>query len=454
MIVVIAGLGSVGLHVASRLAAEGHNLTVIDADPAALERAENQIDALTLRGSADGPTTLREANVGRADLFAALTSSGPVNIIACLRAKAMGAKRVVARVSDKHYFEDAHGVYPGYMGLDLVVNEQFIVAAELRRLVRADAAASIEAFADHRVEVLILDIDEDGPAVDRPLGDVNLPAGACVAAIKRRDTVLVPNPADMVHVGDAVVFVGPTAIIPEVERLFAHDRKRFNKRTFIIGGGGSGQALAEALEREGTRVVLIERDPDRATALSHQLAKTNVLLGDGTDVHLLEESGAGEADVFCAVSGLDEVNLMAALLARDLGAKRCITLVHKPDYVTVCRRLGLKYNISPRLLVARELVRHLRAGALVQTAEVLDEQGLILELEVLPGTRIANKALGDLTFPRGAVVASHVTVAGVITVPTAQTVFAEGDLVVVFTLRDQQAAVERLFKRPLLGGGG
>lgn len=454
MIVVIAGLGQVGLHVANRLAADGHNLTVIDADPLAIERAENQIDALTLLGSADGPVTLREANVGSADLFAALTSSGPVNIIACIRAKEMGAKRVVARVGDKHYFEDAQGIYPDYMGIDLVVNEQFIVAAELRRLVRAAAATSLEVFCDHRVEMLALEINDDGPAVNRPLGDVHLPAGACVAAIKRRDTLLVPNPADMVQVGDSVICIGAAKAIPEVERLFAHDRQRFNKKTFIIGGGGSGQALAEALEREGTRVVLIERDSVRATALSHQLTRTQVLLGDGTDVHLLEEAGAGDADVFCAVSGLDEVNLMAALLARDLGAKRCITLVHKPDYITVCRRLGLNITISPRLLVARELLRQLRTGALVQATQVLDGQGLVLELEVEPGTRAANKSLGDLAFPRGAVVASLVAKGGAITVPTDDTVFHPGDRVVVFTQSDHQGAVERLFKRPLLGGGG
>ncbi|TNF36936.1 MAG: Trk system potassium transporter TrkA [Deltaproteobacteria bacterium] len=454
MNVVLAGLGQVGLHVASRLEADGHALTVIDLDPEAIERAENQIDALTLRGNADAPATLREANVHKADLFAALTSSGPVNIIACLRAKELGAKRVVARVGDKHYFEDAQGVYPDYMGLDLVVNEQFIVAAELRRLVRAHAATSIEVFCDHRVEMLALDINEDGPAVNRPLGDVPLPAGATIAAIKRRDTLLVPNPADMVQVGDAVVCIGATTAMPEVERLFAHDRQRFNKRTFIIGGGGSGHALAEALEAEGTRVVLIERDSSRATTLSHQLAKTKVLLGDGTDVNLLEEAGAGEADVFCAVSGLDEVNLMSALLARDLGAKRCITLVHKPDYVTVCRRLGLNINISPRLLVAREIVRQLRRGALVESTEVLDGHGLVLELVVDPGTRIADKALGDMAFPRGAVVASHVDAQGRVTAPNDDTVFHPGDRVVVFTPRDHQAAVERLFKRPLLGGGG
>lgn len=452
MNVVIAGMGEVGLHVAQELARQGHHLTVIDLDPAAIDRAEGQVDALTLTGPADGVSTLREARVGKANLFAALTSSGPVNLVAAMQARQMGAGRTIARVSGAHYFEDPRGLYPGYLGVDLVVNEQFIVAAELQRVVRARAASAVEIFADGRIELLVLGIEEDAPGVNRPLGEVRLPPGVRVVALERRKTVLIPNVADRVQVGDRIVCVGPTEAIPAVEHLFAHQRQRFNQRTFIVGGGGSGLALARALEREGTRVALIERDADTCRQLAQELRKTEVLHGDGTDVHLLEESGVETADVFCAVSGLDEVNLMAALLARDLGAERCITLVHKPDYVTVCRRLGLEINISPRLLVARELIKQLAGDALVDEVPVLDGQGSVMELVVAQGHRIAGRALDDVEIARGAVVAARVTDDGV-EAPGPRTTFQPGDRVIAFAGRDQRAALLRLFRRPLLAGG-
>lgn len=452
MNIVIAGAGEVGLHVARVLAQEGHDLTIVDLSPEAIERAEDNVDALTLRGNADSPAVLREARTEMADLFIALTQSGAVNLIAGLQAREIGARRVVARVSEQHYFEDSHGLYPGYMGLDLVVNEEALVAKELRRLVRARTATVIEGFADHHIEMVQLPIDDPGPGVDKTLDDIALPAGVRLAGILRRDTLLVPNAADMVHVGDDVVCVGPTHAIPATERVFSRERRRFNKRTVIVGGGGIGYELARALDREGTEVVIVERRQERCEFLSHELRHAQVVRGDGTDLHLLEEYGAARADVFCAVSQLDEVNLMAALLARDLGVERCITLVHKPDYVTVCRHLGLHHTVSPRLLVAREIIRSLRHGHVVHSATALSEKAVVLEVQLLARARATGQRVRDLTLPRGVVLCAHVArEGGGVTTPAPDTVLAEGDHLVIFARVEAQSALDKLFRRPLVG---
>lgn len=448
MNIVIAGVGEVGLHVARVLAQDGHHLTVLDSDPAAIERAEETVDALTLRGQADCPVTLREARVAEADLFAALTARGSVNLIACMMAREVGAKRVVARVREQHYFEDYHGVYPGYMGLDLVVNEQAVVARELLRLARAHTASAVETFADHHIELVELPVDEEGAGVNTPIGEINLPEGVLICGLRRRDTVLIPNAGDMVHVGDQIVLVGPTRHMHAAERLFARERRRYNRRTMLVGGGGVGSQVAHALEQEGTEVILIERQKERARALANQLVGAQVLHGDGTDLHLLEENGADRCDVFCAVSGLDEVNLMAALLARDLGCRRCITLVHKPDYVTVCKHLGLENTVSPRLLVAREIIRQLRSGHLLHSALVLGGEALVKEVQVLPGARITGSKLRDLTMPRGAILCAHVSRDNVV-LPSPEALLEPGDRLIIFAKQSAVGALDKLMKRPL-----
>jgi len=450
MNVVIAGVGDIGFHVAQALSADGHQVTIIDNDPAAIARAEEELDALTLVGPADSPAVLAEAQVQNADLFAGLSGVGPVNLIACLRAKELGAGRTMARVREPHYFEDQRGLYPEYMGLDLVVNDQLVVAAEFRRLVRAHGATAVKSLAQHFVEVIEAPIDEEGPGVNKPIGELGLPDGACLAAIRRRDTVLIPHSADMVQVGDVLVAVGRPAAIRNVEKLFTPAKNRSNRRVFIVGGGGVGTALATALIHHGAQVALIERDADRCEVLSQQLEGAEILHGDGTDVHLLEDSGAAAADVFCAVSGLDEVNLMSALLARDLGSRRCITLINKPDYVHVCRRLGLEINVSPRLLVSRELIRQLREGALQDAVDVLDGQGVVLELLVENESKVLNQAVGDVPLPRGATICSVVS-AGRVESPQDERVLQEGDRLIVFTQADVRNNVERLFRRSLMG---
>ncbi len=443
MNIVIAGMGEVGLHVARVLSSDGHDITVIDTETGAIERAEETIDALTLRGPADCPRILREARVADCELFAALTGSGSVNLIGGMMARELGAQHVVARVREAHYFETADGVYPGYMGLDLVVNEEAVVANELARLVRARSATAIASFADHRLEAVELPIDEDAPGTNTPVGDLELPDGVQLAAILHRDTVLVPNAADMVHVGDAVVCVGPPAGINEVETVFARQRRLYNKRTVIVGGGGVGANVAQGLDDEGTEVVVIERNRAACDELSRTLRSAQVLLGDGTDLHLLEEAGVTRADVFCAVSNHDEVNLMAALLARDHGVRRCVTLVHKPDYVTVCRHLGLENTVSPRLLVAREIIRQLRGGLVVNSVDMLGGAGRVVEVRIRPGAPIAGHALRELVVPRGALICAH-SRGGHVRPPSGDVTLQPEDRLVFFVKTDSIRSLEKL----------
>ena len=452
MNIVIAGAGAVGLHVARMLSRDGHDLTIIDSCPQAIERAEHAVDALTMRGPADCPRTLHEARVEGVDLFAALTPSGPINLVAGLLAKKAGARRTVARVRERHYFEDdGAGVYPGFMGLDLVVDEEALVARELGRLVRSRSASCVEPFADGHLEMVELQIDDEGPGVGTPVGELNLPDGVVIAGLLRRDQVLIPNASDAVHLGDDIVCVGPTSAIPATERLFARERRRFNQRTIIVGGGRVGGAVAQALDAEGTEVIIIEPRADRCDELSHLLDRAQVLLGDGTDMHLLKENGVERADVFCAVSNRDEVNLMAALLARDLGVPRCVTRVQNPDYVNVCRHLGLENSVSPRLLVAREIIRQLRSGAVVHEAEVLQGQAAVLEVQVLPDSRIAGRSLAELVIPRSALFCSHVR-DGVARRPDPDAKLEPGDRLVIFVKSEGRSALEKLLRKPLAGG--
>ena len=425
MNIVIAGLGEVGRHVAHTLSKDGHHLTVIDWDHAAIEHAESQFDALTLEGRADAPMVLKNAGVANAGLFVALTGDGAVNLLAALHAKRLGAKTTVARVSDSHFFDSEQGVYVDYMGIDLVVNEKYVVAGELQRLVRAQTASAVEVFAHHKIEMLQIEVDEDGPGVNKALGDLELPEGVTIAAIQRRDTLLIPNLTDMIQVGDAIVVVAKISAVSAVESLFARKRQQRVRRAFIIGGGGIGSSLARRLEAEGTEVVIVEQDKDRCDELSVELKHAQVLHGDGTDVHMLEEAGIASANVMCAVSGRDEVNLMAGLLAKDMGIRRRIVLVRRTDYVQICERLGLENSMSPRLLVGREILRQLHDDDLVHDIGVLSGTGRVMEILIDQNSPVNGREIRDIGLPRRAVPCLFIS-HGQIEVPTTETLLEYG----------------------------
>lgn len=448
MNVVVVGMGETGRHITRVLVQEGHNLTVIDSDAEALAKAEEAFDVMTLHGHGAGSRVLKQLELEQVDLFVAVTNKSEINLLSAMRAAQMGARRTVARSDEMAYFDDERGLVTDMLGIDLVINPYTLVAREIHKIVRSLSALSVEDFADNRVEVIQLAIDKDTKGLGKPLKSLTLPAGTLVVAIVRDKELIVPGGNDYFQVGDEVFVVGLTESMKQVERVFGRRRKQFTRKAMIVGGGAIGLSLARTLENDGLDVVLIERDRDECQRLAKALHRTVILNADGTDVHLLEEEGVASMDVFIAVSLEDEVNLMASLLAKDLGAGRCVALVHKPDYTSVCERLGLDVTISPRLAVAKQVLKYVREGEVISISRILDGAGEFLEFLVPAEARIAGTPLRDVNFPRGAVVCAGLGKRGTF-VPRGDHHLSAGDRVVVFTLPDVRSDVERLFRKPL-----
>ena len=448
MNVVVVGMGETGRHITQMLVGEGHNITVVDSDPKSLSKSEESFDVMVLRGHGASAKVLKQLDLAKCDLFVAVTNNSEVNLIAAVRANELGARRTVARADDLVYFEDDRGMVTGMMGIDLVINPYSLVAREIHKLVRSLSALSVEDFADNRVEVIQLAVDKSTKGVGKPLKNIVLPAGTLVVAIVRDKRLIVPGGNDHYQVGDDVYVVGLTDSMKEVERVFGRRRKQFTRKVMIVGGGAIGLSLARTLEQESVDVVLIERDKELCQELARDLHRTVILNADGTDAHLLEEEGVGAVDVFVAASKEDEVNLMASLLAKDLGASRCVALVHKPDYTSVCERLGIDVTISPRIAVAKQVLKYVREGEVISISPILDGAGEFLEFLVPPDARIAGVPLRDVNFPRGAVVCAGLGKEGTF-VPRGDHQLSGGDRVVVFTSPKVRPDVARLFRKPL-----
>lgn len=453
MNIVIIGMGEVGKHIASVLLEEEHDIVIIDQDSAALAAAEDSFDALVLQGHGASEAILLQANVQSADLVCAVTNNDEINMLSALSAKRLGARRVIARVSNAVYYPDDRGLVADmFGGIDLVVNPKVLVAVEMHKLVRSASAVAVEDFADNRIEMVQLHVLEKTGPVGKPLRDLKLPPNTLIAAIDREGQLIVPSGSHAIQAGDEVLCVGRIEQIPAIEKLFERERRRFVHKVVIVGGSEIGVHLAKALVVDGIQVVIIERDRARCFALKEQLADTvTVLNADGTDMHLLEEEGVERADAFIAASDADEVNLMTALLAKQAGSRRTLALVHKPAYAAVCERLGVDATLSPRLTMARQVLKYVRAGEVLSTRPVLEGRGEFLEFMATKDARITGGPIMKVNFPRGANICAVVGQKGAY-VPRGMDVIQAGDRVVVFTTPRQRAAVERMFRRPTMLG--
>ena len=333
----------------------------------------------------------------------------------------------------------------GMMGIDLIINPNALIAMEMHKIIRSTSAVAVEDFADNRIEMIQLPMDAKSPLVDKMLKDIRLPDNTLVAAMIRDHEIIVPGGSDSIREDDELLFVGKIEQIPKVEKLVKRERRRYTRRVIIVGGSQVSVSLAKALAADHIEVLIIEKDRERCREISHVLHHVAIINADGTNAHVLEEENISTTDAFVAASGEDEVNLMASLLARDLGAPRVLALVHKPDYSPICERLGIDSPLSPRIEVAKQVLKYSRAGQILSIAPVMEGKGEFLEFLAPEGAPIVGKPIKQVGFPTSANICGVVDKVGAF-VPRGDDIIEANDRVIVFSTPDNRQKVEKFFK--------
>lgn len=448
MYVVVIGLGEVGRHVVRTLEWEKHDVVAVDSDQRAIDIIEEHHDVMTLQGYGASQRVLRQAEVEKADLVVAVTNHDEVNLIAALAARNLGASRAVARVqggewSGSEANETPTAIQYGLLGVDVVFNPRVLLAQEVAKIAQSHGALEVLDLANDRIEVVQLELGQQGRMLNKPIAKLPLPQQVLVAAVVRDGTLFVPGGTDMLLPRDRIYLVGLPEHMVEAEDLFTH--KTEARRVCIVGGGVIGQALARMLLDADLEVMIIERDAERAQRLAEVLPKATIVHGDGTDLSLLQEQKVGSFDLFAAVSHEDEVNLMAGLLAKRIGVGRTVSVVHRPDYGEIYRQLGIDIVLSPRTVASDHVLRYCRQTELQSLTVLEGGQAEILELVTQEGSRIADTPVRRIAMPRGALLCAILKGDRVV-IPRGDDVVAIGDTVVVLSTPAARKGVARLFK--------
>ena len=452
MKILIVGLGKVGYAIAQQLEGEHHDLTLVDASVEALSRAENSIDAMFVTGNGAGVGTLIHAGVRDADLVIAVTENDEVNLICCLMAKKLGAKRTIARVRNPEYFREA-AVLRREIGLDLTINPEYAAAQEIARILRVPAAFSVESLARGLVELIGFQLTEGGVMVGVSLTDYNRrhPGNVLVCAAKRGNEVIVPDGSFVPRPGDLLYVIGSPS---DTTRVLKNAGREVSpvRHVSIIGGGRIALYLAWALQDTGAHLTIVERDHDRALELAEKLPKATVLYGDGTDHELLETEAIFDCDAFVPLTGRDEENLLMALSAQHAGVKKVLPKMSRPNYMELLRQLGLETVISPKDITANFISRSVRGfansqGSAVESLhKILDGAMEAVEFTASAATHFLDTPLRDLHFKRGIIVAAIVH-DGRLEIPNGSSEIRAGDRVIVVArslfLQDLNDILER-----------
>jgi len=451
MKVIICGAGQVGWQIARQLARENHAVTVVDTDAALIERAIEVLDVTGLVGFASHPDVLEQAGAEDADMIIAATHSDEVNLVTCQIAHAVfGVSRKIARLRDESYRETlAGGRYRrDLVPVDVVISpEREVAEAALQRLA-SPAAFDTESFLDGQAMLVGLALDEECPVINtslRQLTDLFSTLKAVVVAIRRDGRMFAPSAEDQMFAGDEVYLVAERGDLPRSFEIFGKAGAAI-ERLVIIGGGNVGVAVAAMLEEGGRiRTRIIERDRARAEAAADRLDRTIVLNGSGLERPMLEEADVGHAHAVLVVTDDDKTNILAAVRARQMGARMTICLINDPTLAPLMTPLGIDAHINPRASTVSSILRHLRHGRVRWVYSIGDGEAEVIEAQVLGTSPIAGQVIRDIAFPPGVLVGGMLR-GGRYLKPVAATRIEEGDIVAIFAMAGDVPEVERLLQ--------
>jgi len=444
MKVLIIGAGEVGQHLARVLSQDNHQIVMVDNERSVLDWLDESLDIRVVEGHGASAGVLERAGAWGADIVLAVTNDDEVNMLAAYFAKVQGAKRAIVRLKGGEYLRFHRHFYKKSLSIDAILVPNELCAQEITELVRTRQAVAVENFADGQIQMRQVRVTEKSPWAGHKLKKVKMPKQTLVAAVIRGREITIPSGDSEIHLDDELLIIGHVDAMGELGK-FGGRRSKDANLVVIVGGGELGLSVARSLEYSDIRARLIEEDRDRAEALSEELENVTVIHGDGADVDLLKEVGVAHADVFIAACGADEKNLMSTQLAKNLGAQKAIALVKKPSYVSIYHELGVDAAISPRLLVAQNILRYVRSGAIASIAVIAEGKAEVIEIAAMEGSKITRGPLHKLGFPRGAIIGSVVRGSKVV-VPTGEFQIKPHDSCIVFSFVENLPQIEKFFR--------
>jgi len=451
MKIIILGAGQVGTSVANTLASEPNDITVVDLNADSLREMQDHLDLRTVVGHASHPSVLRRAGAEDADMVLAVTNSDETNMVACQVAYTLfHTPTKIARVRSQEYLS-APGLFAqDALPVDVIISPEQLVVEYIERLIRTPGALQVMDFAEGRVRLVGVKSGIDGPLSGHALSELPevLPGiETRVAAVYRRGRGLTADGATRIEPGDEVFFVSSARDSHKLmSELSRHDGP--SRRIIIAGGGNIGLRLASKLERE-FNVKIIEFSQRRAEDMSRVLDKAIVLRGDAADEGLLREENIDNTDVFCAVTNDEQVNILSAMLAKRMGARKVMALINRGAYVDLVQSSVIDIAISPQQATIGSLLAHVRRGDVAAVHSL--RRGAAEAIEAVAHgdartSKVVGRRVDEIRLPRGATIDALVRGEQVIMAHHDTRIEANDHVILFLSDKSRIAEVEKLFQ--------
>ncbi len=453
MNIIICGAGRVGFTIAKLLSEQNHSITIIDQSSEDIQKINESLDIKAIVGKATLPSVLDKANTSDADMIISVTRNDEINMLICQIAYSIfKVPKKIARIRSQEYLDPKFSSLfnKENLPIDYVISPEIEIAKSILRKLEAPGALDNVPFADGKIRLLEILIDEKCPIYGIKLNDLtkkfpNL--NAYILGVVRDEKFKILKKNDSLKHDDKAYVMVNSNKLQETLKVFGHNEKISNK-ILIIGGGNIGFNLAKNIEQsfEDARVKIIEKDKNRAEFIANELNNSIVINGDGLDEDVLNEANLEDVETVLALTNDDEDNLMVSILVEKFSKdKRTMALINKPNYSLLQSSLKIDDLIDPRMNTVSSILKHVHKGTIENAYTILNGEFEVIEAEIIESSELVNKELKNSDLPDEIRIGSIIRNDEII-LPSSNYVFKKNDTVILLSKRDQLPTVENMFR--------
>ena len=459
MNIIICGAGRVGFTIAKILSEQGPSITIIDQSSEDIQKIDDLLDVKSIVGKGTYPSILEKANASEADMIIAVTRNDEINMLICQIAFSIfNVQKKIARIRSQDYLNPKFTrVYnKENLPIDVIISPEIEIAKSIQRKLEAPGALDNVPFADNKIRLLEILINDKCPIINIKLNDLTKKfpkLDANIMGVVRDDKFIILKKTDKIIEGDKAYVVINASQMKETLVAFGHNEKISNK-ILIIGGGNIGFNLAKNLEEsfDSARVKIIEKNKERAEFIASELNNTIVINGDALDEEVLMEANLEEVQTVLALTNDDEDNLMVSVLVEkftndksDINEKRTMALINKPNYALLQSSLKIDDFIDPRMNTVSSILKHVHKGTVENAYSILNGEYEVIEAEIIESSELVNKELKNANLPDEIRIGAVLREKEVI-IPRSNFVFKKEDIIVLLAKKDFLHVVENMFR--------
>ncbi|MCH7651143.1 MAG: Trk system potassium transporter TrkA [Nitrospinae bacterium] len=447
MNILIVGAGIVGFNLAQELSHEGHDISIIDADPEKIKLISEKLDVLAVRGNGCLPSTLIQGRIRDAEMVIAVTDKDEINLMVCFLAHKFEVKERFARLRNMELTGESQIFKPEELFVDHAINPAEIIIDSILKIIKTPGAVNVAEFANGQIFFRGFDVPADAPLAGKTIEEIREVCelnAFLVVAIVREGKMIIPKYENRIQAGDKIYVLVDHDFLPLILPMLNRQVDEIQK-IIIYGASQIAVHLARELNEFISDVSIIEPSLEKANEAADTLEDTVILHGSGTDPDLFNDINMKDADLFLALSNNDEMNILSALLAKKHGAKRAAVITNDPDYLPILDSIGIDVTINPRLITVSEILKHLRKGQVVNLYKLIEGEAEVLEIIISAESAAAGRLINQLHMPEHSIIGAVLRVDGEMVVPGGSTEILEGDTVIVVTLPDCIGKIEKIF---------